>query len=185
MWTIFVLPLILLGFLLFSGMDRKQAFALAGAVLAVGVVSTVLFPRAGQAMNSAKSTAQAQDFISRYQLDLDPETLGVAALEDTHEGFHGDGESLQYFEVKGQAPDLKDWQTLPLPEEIVQRATVLSGDTERNLLTESLPLEELRGRWKLVGGADDGASSQEAWTNWSVAIYDEDKNAFYLYQFDS
>ena len=170
---------------IFSGMDRKQAFALAGAVLAVGVVSTVLFPRAGQAMNSAKSTAQAQDFISRYQLDLDPETLGVAALEDTHEGFHGDGESLQYFEVKGQAPDLKDWQSLPLPEEIVQRATVLSGDTERNLLTESLPLEELRGRWKLVGAADDGASSQEAWTNWSVALYDEEKNAFYLYQFDS
>lgn len=181
MWTIFLMPLLLLAFLLWSGTDKKQALSLAGAVLAVGLACVLLLP----GMLGGGTSAQARNLVQTFALNVDAASLRTERLADTHSGFHGDGESLYRFTLTEETPALEDWESLPLPEEVLDRAAVLSEDGERNLLRENLDLDSLRGRWKLVNGAVDGASSEEVWRNWSLCLWDGEQKCLYWYQFDS
>lgn len=180
MWTIFLMPLALLAFLLWSGTDKKQALTLAGAVLAVGLVSVLILP----GMLGGGASAQERGLVETFALDVKPSALHAERLADTHEGFHGDGESLYRFTLDGDTPTLEDWEVLPLSEEVLDRATVLTGEGERNLLRDELDLSGLRGRWKLH--ADSAAdASGEPWRNWSLCLWDEENKCFYWYRFDS
>lgn len=180
MWTMFLMPLALLAFLLWSGTDKKQALTLAGAVLAVGLAFALILP----GRSGGGAAAQTVKLAETFALDVKPSALSGEKLADTHEGFHGDGESLYRFTLDGEVPSLEGWDELPLPEEVLERATVLTGEGERNLLRDNLDLNALRGRWKL--NADTTAEgSGERWLNWSLCLWDEENRCFYWYQFDS
>ena len=188
--SILGLPVVVLVLLIFSGTDKRKALLISAAVLAIGVVplAVMAVPRlvspVGEALSEVQDTDAAKVLVDKFGVQMDTKSLSAVKLEDTR-GFHGDGEVLYYLEAQGEKPVLSGWEALPLSEEIVERATVLTGDSERNLLTESLPLDELKGCWKLLSGEDDADGSQDAWRNWSLCLYDEEKNAFYLYRFDS
>lgn len=180
MWSIFLMPLALLAFLLWSGTDKKQALTLAGAVLAVGLVCALILP----GVMGGGASAQERSLVKIFRLDVKPSALRGQQLADTHEGFHGDGESLYRFTLDGDAPDLEGWDELPLSEDVLDRATVLTGEGERNLLRDELDLDSLRGRWKLLVGKEAKGSGQ-SWLNWSLCLWDEESKCFYWYQFDS
>lgn len=187
--SILGLPLVVLVMLIFSGADKRKALLTAAAVLLVGLVPLLMFTvpglvsPVGEALSEARDSGAAKTLTEDFGVPVEADSLSVTKLEDTR-GFHGDGEVLYFLEVQGDAPALSGWDALPLPEEVVERAAVLSGDGERNLLTESLPLGELKGCWRLRSESE-GDASQEAWRNWKQCLYDEEKNAFYLYCFDA
>lgn len=188
--SILGLPLVLLVLLIFSGMEKRKALLIAAAVLLVGLVPMVvlLVPRltspVGEALSEVQDSGAAKTLTEQFGVPVDSGALGVTKLEDTR-GFHGDGEVLYFLEVQGEAPKLDGWEALPLPEEVVERAAVLSEDGERNLLTECLPLGELQGSWRLLSETGEGEASADGWRNWTLCLYDAEKNAFYLYCFDS
>lgn len=180
MWTIFLMPLAMLGFLLWTGTDKKQALTLAGSVLAVGLACVLILP----GILGGGGVAQTVGLVQTFGLDVDPSALHAEKLADTHGGFHGDGESLYRFMLDGDAPALADWDELPVDAELVDRAAVLTGEGERNLLRDELDLNSLKGRWKLnVEQEADG--SDAFWLNWSLCLWDEENKCFYWYQFDS
>ena len=114
---------------------------------------------------------------------------------DSHGGFHGDGESLSkvYFNVE-QAHNIeneinanKHWKKLPMPERL-QNCVSLYAEEGMNM-----PIVE-NGYWFYLdrhSEADNKYDENERYEekrasrNYSVAVFDTDENILYYYELDT
>ncbi len=128
----------------------------------------------------------AQDFTQRFELNLRPKTLTFTMIEDTHGGFHNDGDTLWRIDLNGQRPVVEgdDWHTLPVAEDILRRATVLDEFGERSLLDSAPCLREDGGKWRILHRSTAGEGEEKGWFNWSLCVYDELGGCMYLYECD-
>jgi len=121
----------------------------------------------------------------------------LLTLEDSHGGFHGDGDTFVVFQTPGFQPG-EGWQEFPLPENLF---IALWGGTAGNmqwgsLLTDSTgePLmPELESGYyyfcdrhsKSTDQSDPSALLDRSSFNFTLAIYDADSEKVYYFEKDT
>ena len=120
-------------------------------------------------------------------LDLSGGTL--VRLEDTHGGFHGDGETFAEVELDGLGEALADapgWKPLPMPENVDRAVhlTGLEGLAEFDGIGEGFYFFCDRHSESEDPYDDAGLHDRGSW-NFTVAAYDSARGRLYYYKLDT
>ena len=124
------------------------------------------------------------------QLSLDLSGAEQLYEEDSHGGFHGDGESLTVLRLSA-APDFaqaEGWSTLPLPKSLSQ---AVYGDGSHQALLDGFPESEDGFYWfyDRHSGSTDPQDPSDLWKrpsfNFSLALYDSESQQLYYAEFDT
>jgi len=130
------------------------------------------------------------------------DTLGIRessllTLEDSHGGFHGDGETFVVFQAPGFRPG-EDWQEFPLPETLsialwggmsgdMQWGSLLTGDSGEPLMPQ---LEN--GYYYFHDRHSESTDSRDPSGllnrnsfNFTLAVYDADSQTVYYFEKDT
>lgn len=125
-------------------------------------------------------------------LDISGST--IIAAEDTHGGFHGDGELIVKFDCTQiadfVAEQMVDWKTLPLTGNL---QSLMYGGEHRIGIADSMGIPELTNGyyffWDRHSESTDPTSDSElndrhSW-NFTVLLYDAEHSQLYLIEFDT
>lgn len=121
----------------------------------------------------------------------------LMTLEDSHGGFHGDGDTFVVFQAPGFQPG-EDWQEFPLPENLsIALWGGMVGDTQwGSLLTDENgePLmPEIDGGYyyfrdrhsKSTNPEDPSELLSRGSFNFTLAVYDADSETVYYFEKDT
>ncbi len=130
------------------------------------------------------------------QLSVDLTGAEQLYEEDSHGGFHGDGESLTVLQLSASAATelasaeslLAGWQPLPLPKSLSQ---AVYGDGNHQALLDGFPESEDGFYWfyDRHSGSTDPQDPSDLWKrpsfNFSLALYDSESQQLYYAEFDT
>ena len=116
-----------------------------------------------------------------YIFDINIKDCKILKEEDTHGGFHGDGE--YYLEVSCDKKEITTWKKLPLSDELQK--------FYNNNLEDKIPnIKE--GYYHFIDRHDEAKNrtsdielNKRASYNFSIAFYDTKTNKIYLYELDT
>ena len=139
----------------------------------------------------------------RNNLDIDIKPYQIEFHEDTHGGFHGDGDYYLILDCSGkteQAAELiKDWSPLPLTENLQRVMNMTCSGVDDDGVDYSKTLTEM-AHWPIIENgvykfidrhseaidkSDDTNLFNRYSHNFSVAAYDLDTNTLYYFEFDT
>ena len=121
----------------------------------------------------------------------------LLTLEDSHGGFHGDGDTFVVFQAPGFQPG-KDWKEFPLPENLsialwggtlgdMQWASLLTDDSGEPIMPE---LETgyyyfCDRHSKSTDSSDASSLLDRSSFNFTLAVYDPDSEKVYYFEKDT
>lgn len=162
-------------------------------ILTVAMLLAVLLSACSGTQTAARRVG---DVLS---LDL-PEAASVS-YEDTHGGFHGDGETfatLRFGEDGARSLQdqlTEDWKPLPMEDEL--RAAVYGGELDGvnygdGVFAAHHVPAPVNGQYWFLDRHSEAADPHSAdgllkrySMNYSVAVFDEDQNTLYYYELDT
>lgn len=157
--------------------------ALIALILPVVIVSLVL--------NATKLSHP--EYVQKLSgLDISGST--IVSVEDTHSGFHGDGDLIVKFDCTEIADSLIEqmasWRTLPLTESL---QNFLYGGDRFVGIADRIGIPEVTNGyyffWDRHSGTTDPTSDSELFDrysfNFTVLLYDAEYSQLYLFEFDT
>lgn len=130
------------------------------------------------------------------EVGLDVTAGEILSYEDSHGGFHGDGETVVQIAVSGLTlPKDSHWHSLPLTPNVyaaVYGAPLYGFDSMGPLFPEGSVPEVKNGFWYFCDRHTDASDtaddrdlhSRSSW-NFTVAVYDGDSGTLYYLELDT
>ena len=125
-------------------------------------------------------------------LDISGST--IVSVEDTHGGFHGDGELIVKFDCTEIADSVNEqiaeWNTLPLTDNLQH---LMYGGERTTGIADGLGIPELHSGYYFFWDrhsestdptCDDELNDRNSW-NFTLVLYDKDHSQLYLFEFDT
>lgn len=129
--------------------------------------------------------------------DLGIQESVLLSFEDSHGGFHGDGDTIVIFQTPGFQPG-ENWQEFPLPENLaialwggmvgdMQWGSLLTDDSGEPLMPEvENGYYYFRDRHsKSTDATDSSALLDRGSFNFTLAVYDADSEQVYYFEKDT
>ncbi len=144
-------------------------------------------------------TPISTDKYIKNKIDIDISSCKIIEDEDTHGGFHGDGEYFVKADCKKSNDEILEqlsrWKSFPLSEYL---QPIIYGNNEEELdyigglaAEKGIPkinngLYYFADRYRGVAIETDGKEIFErASVNYTIAFYDKDLSMFYYYELDT
>lgn len=116
------------------------------------------------------------------ELHFDTSDCEIIKSEDSHGGFHGDGETYIIFNCQNSPLKLSDWKDLPLSPNLTK---MLNKEQEISKVEEGYYYFVNTFNRYYNNGIDIHDESSLSLNNYLIAIYDTKNNFLYYYKFDS
>lgn len=116
------------------------------------------------------------------ELRFDTSDCEIIKSEDSHGGFHGDGETYIILNCQNNPLKLFEWKSLPLPSNLNK---TLNKEQEISKVEEGYYYFVNTFNRYYNTGIDIHDESSLSMNNYLIEIYDKKNNFLYYYEFDS